>query len=235
LDATDGPVPSVITGLDGWNSSWDAVYKEYESDCTNFVSQAVFEGVSYTASDPNYFYPDPIHTEEWWYYKFSTVADGSTPWIRVGDFYEFLTENYFNYEYFGIEYVIRGPAGKGVSLCNIHIGDVVFMYENEGDPGWAHTVIVDDLDSSHCNGNNVYVAAHSDDAQRRPLSDYSGYLWYPVEIKGYFNYASIAFLPLVFQNIVGATEMKMNMSNLYPAPQDIYQQPTLSPQPYPGP
>jgi hypothetical protein len=235
MNATDGPVPSAIIELDGWNSSWDTVYKEYASDCTNFISQAIFEGVAYTASDPNYFYPDPIHDAEWWYYKFSTVANGSTPWISVGDFYEFLTENYFNYENFGLAYVTRGPAGKGVSLCNIQIGDAVFMYENEGQTGWTHAVIVDDLGANPCNSNDIYVAAHTDDAYQRPLSEYSGYLWYPVEIKGYFNdfQEQLAFFPLVFQSLGGMIESQT--SNPYPPPLDVYQEPAISPNPYPEP
>lgn len=235
MEITDGPVPSAIIELEGWNSSWDTIYKEYVSDCTNFVSQAVFEGVAYTASDTNYFYPDLENYAEWWYYKFSIVADGSMPWISVGDFYEFLTENYFNYENFGLAYVTRGPAGKGASLCNIQIGDVIFMYENEGQTGWAHAVIVDDLDANPCYSNQVYVAAHTDDVRHQPLSEYSGYLWYPVEIKGYFNdyQEQIVFLPLVFQS--EAIMAESLIINPYPAPQDIDQQPVRSPNPYPTP
>ena len=67
-----GPVPQIILDSEGWDPGWDETYKDYgETDCTNFVSQAVFEGVAYTASDPNYFYPDPANWSEWWYYKFS--------------------------------------------------------------------------------------------------------------------------------------------------------------------
>jgi hypothetical protein len=73
-----GPVPQYVRNQPGWTSGWPTSYKLYTSDdCTNFVSQAVFEGVSYTASDANYFYPDSSHYMNWWYYKFSTTVDGS--------------------------------------------------------------------------------------------------------------------------------------------------------------
>jgi len=185
-DITDDPVPIMILNLASWNPSWDNTYKTYQdgvTDCTNFVSQAVFEGVSYTASDRNYFYPDYTHYNDWWYYKFSYEADGSLPWINVGEFYQFLTENYFNYINWGI--AVRGPAGYRINLCNIHVGDLVFMYENG--TGWKHSVIVDQVGTNTCNGNNVYVAAHSTDHFHHPLSEYSGFIWYPVEIIGYFN------------------------------------------------
>ena len=90
-----GPVPQVILDSEGWVPGWDENYKDYEeTDCTNFTSQAVFEGVAYTASDHRYFYPDSTNYDEWWYYKFSDLADGSKPWISVGDFYTFLTRSH---------------------------------------------------------------------------------------------------------------------------------------------
>jgi hypothetical protein len=143
--------------MDGWYPDWDTIYKEYAADCTNFVSQAVFEGVAYTASDPNYLYPDPANWSEWWYYKFSDPADGSKPWFHVREFREFLITNHYNYENFGLEFVIRGPTGKVVDLCNIQLGDFIFMYDiYESDPEleWKYTVIVDKIDGDTCNGNN---------------------------------------------------------------------------------
>ena len=200
------------------------------------MSQAVFEGVAYTASDPNYFYPNPANWSEWWYYKFSDPADGSQPWISVGDFREFLTENHYNYENYGLDYVIRGPTGKAVDLCDIQLGDVIFMYEDDGpDPGWKHTVIVDKVDGDTCDGNNVSVAAHANDRYQHPLSEYSAYLWYPVEMKGYFDYNPVAFLPLVLNTSVS---LQVNqMQNPYPAPEDKSKQFVVTPtsNPYPAP
>ena len=57
-----------------------------------------------------------------------------------------------------LSYVTRGPTGKGVDLCDIQLGDVIFMYEYYGpNPGWKHTVIVDKIDGDTCNGNNVLL------------------------------------------------------------------------------
>lgn len=235
---TDGPVPQMILEMDGWDPDWDTTYKDYAWDCTNFVSQAVFEGVAYTASDPNYFYPDPANWSEWWYYKFSDPADGSKPWFHVRELREFLTVNYFNYEYFGLEFVIRGPTGKGVDLCDIQLGDVIFMYDtNEPDPElkWKHTVIVDKIDGDTCDGSNVSVAAHSDDAHERPLSEYSAFQWYPVEMKGYFDYKRVAFLPFVLNSSMSLAESWAQ--NPYPAPEGKDKRPEVTPvpNPYPAP
>jgi hypothetical protein len=191
------------------------------------VSQAVFEGISYVASDRDYFYPDPANDSEWWYYKFSTEVNGSIPWHSVGDFREFLNENYYNYTHYGLG--IGGPAGYGVDLCNIQIGDLVFMYETGF--GWKHAVIVDQVEGNTCNASNVYVAAHTENYRRRPLSEYSGFLWYPIEIKGFLDDRYITYLPTLFNSSSG---MFLNgVQNPYSAPGEIYQQPITTPNPYP--
>ncbi|MFC1878548.1 amidase domain-containing protein [Chloroflexota bacterium] len=88
-----GSVPQMLLDREDWNPGWDETYKDYgDTDCTNFIAQSVFEGIAFTASDPNYFYPDPANYNEWWYYKFSDLADGSKPWISVREFREFLIE-----------------------------------------------------------------------------------------------------------------------------------------------
>ena len=222
-----GPIPSTIREMTGWDPSWPTNYKVYTSDCTNFISQAVFEGVAFTASDPNYFYPNSNNYSNWWYYKFSTIADGSSPWVNVGEFYNFLTANYFNYITWGVG--IRGPAGYGVDLCNIQVGDIIFL-QSLG--VWQHTVIVDQIGSNPCNTNDVYVAAHSDNYKRRPLSEYSGYLMYPVEIKGYLDEYHLTFLSLV-SNSWEATGFEA--LSLYPAPEDPYYPTDPTPKLYPEP
>jgi hypothetical protein len=97
----NGPIPSFLPDMENWNSQWPTTYKrESDNDCTNFVSQAIFEGVSYTATDPNYLYPDSNHYNEWWYYKFSSPYEGgSLAWTRVGELYNYITTNYFDYEH----------------------------------------------------------------------------------------------------------------------------------------
>jgi len=135
--------------------------------------------------------------------------------------------NYFNYSSWGIG--IRGPAGYGVDLCNIEVGDLIFMWAQSS---WQHAVIVDQIGSNPCNANNVYVAAHSFPYMRRPLSEYSGYLMYPVGISGYLDEFHLAFLPIAISS-EGGTESSMQTP--YPAPEDTYQPPYLSSSPYPEP
>jgi hypothetical protein len=227
-----GPVPTMIQNLDGWNSSWPSSYKLYNgpgvSDCTNFVSQAVFEGVSYIASDQNYFYPDSAHYNDWWYYKFSNSVDGSYPWVTVGGFYDFLTANYFNYLNWGIGE--RGPAGYPFNdLCIIQPGDVIFMWYQGA---WKHSVIVNQIGANPCNATDVFVDAHTENHITWPLTNYSTYSWYPVKIKGYLVEARLSFMPLV--NNSGNTAGLM-MSSPYPAPEDTFQPPASLLNPYPSP
>jgi hypothetical protein len=229
-----------VRNQSGWDPTWPTIYQRYQgqdvSDCTNFVSQAVFEGVSYTASDPNYFYPDSFnHYNDWWYYKFSPAVDGSLSWITVGGplggFYEFLTENYFNYINWGL--TVRGPAGQSLNnTCNIQVGDLIFMY-NIVNERWEHSVIVDQLGQNPCLYQDVYVAAHDNDRRFYKLSDYTGYYLYPVKIMGYFK-GFLGYLPVVtLSSSGGSSENKM--SNPYPSPENDTQPSGVAVNPYPKP
>jgi len=216
-----GPVPLYVRNQAGWGPTWPIVYKRYQgqdvSDCTNFLSQAVFEGVFYTASDPDYFYPDSInHYLDWWYYKFSPVIDGSFSWITVEGFYEFLTENYFNLVYGGI--AVRGPAGQSLSdTCNIQIGDLIFMY-SDVEQQWHHSVIVDQLGQNPCLYDNVYVAAHDTNRRFYKLSNYTGYILYPVKIMGYIK-EFLSYLPVITLSSPERTS-EYKISNPYPSPEN---------------
>jgi hypothetical protein len=92
-----GPVPTYVKNQPGWNSSWPALYCKTTADCTNFVSQAIFEGTGYTFSQMDYFNPDYMHYMDWWYYKFSPTVDGSYPWVNTGGLYSFLTTLTFSF------------------------------------------------------------------------------------------------------------------------------------------
>lgn len=179
---TAGPVPLYVRQQPGWISGWTTTYKVYlgsgaSGDCTNFASQAIFQGVSYTASDANYFYPDTNHYSDWWYYDFSgnpNQVDGSLPWIRVGDLYSFLTTN-----------TGRGPYGINAGgTCGLSPGDVVLMKDSAGI--WAHTVIVRAYASNCAYPPYAWVDAHSNNVKNAPLANYLGFpLWFPVHISGY--------------------------------------------------
>ncbi|MFC1878550.1 hypothetical protein ACFLZW_01430 [Chloroflexota bacterium] len=107
--------------------------------------------------------------------------------------------------------------------------------EPDPDKKWIHTVIVDKIDGDTCNGNNVSVAAHANDRYQHPLSEYGAFLWYPVEMKGYFDFKRVAFLPLVLNPSVSLTEIRTQ--NPYPAPEVIDNSIVVisTPDPYPVP
>jgi hypothetical protein len=146
----------------------------------------------------------------------------------VGEFYNFLTTNYYNYTHWGIGE--RGPAGYGVDLCDIQPGDVIFMWFQGA---WKHSVVVDQIGANPCNESDVFVAAHSENRKTWPLSNYSAYQLYPVEIKGYLAEIHLSFMPLVANSGEGTGFL---MQSPYPAPGDTFQQPALtSSSPYPTP
>jgi hypothetical protein len=167
-----GPVPAAVRNSSGWSSSYPANYQFYSSnDCTNFVSQAIFAGTASTDSDANYFYPDSSHYSDWWYYKFSTTAGGSQPWVSVGYLYSFLTSN-----------TNRGAVGSSVGSCDssLNNGDPIFMKSGSN---WQHAVII--ASGSGC--TNVTVNSHTVNYYHQQESYYSGYSWYPVNITGYYK------------------------------------------------
>ena len=166
-----GPVPNYIKSQTGWSSGWPTLYCRYAiTDCTNFVSQALFEGTSYAYSQIDYFNPDYTHWADWWYYKFSPDVDGSYPWVNTGGLYDFLTTN-----------TGRGPYGSATNLCSLSPGDIIFMKDGSA---WQHAVIVSDIIGSCNNATNIVVDGHSADEQEL-LSNFSEYTWHPVAISGY--------------------------------------------------
>lgn len=160
-------------------SNWSQNYRlEGSTDCTNFVSQSIFEGTGYTSGDANYFYPTPNDNN--WYYKFSPnnspsdmIGKGSGSWINVGSLYNFLTTN-----------SSRGPYGHYTgTLCNLSSGDVVLM---KSGGQWQHAVIISYINSCTYSAT-MYVDAHTNNVKQVPLANYSLYSWYPVVIDGYLK------------------------------------------------
>jgi hypothetical protein len=98
---------------------------------------------------------------------------------------------------------------------------------------WKHSVVVDQIGANPCNESDVFVAAHSENRKTWPLSNYSAYQLYPVEIKGYLAEIHLSFMPLVANSGEGTGFL---MQSPYPAPGDTFQQPALtSSSPYPTP
>ena len=129
-----------------WVFSQNPLFGDFRAiggNCTNFVSQCVYAG----SCRMNY---TPVFG---WYYI--SLDDRTASWSGVEFFYNFIVGNR------GI-----GPFGREVESDLIEIGDVVQLYR-EG-AGYYHSLLVVGFD-----GDEILVAAQSDDVYERPLSTYT--------------------------------------------------------------
>ena len=123
-------------------------FDELGGDCTNFVSQCLFAGAGVMDYTPTF----------GWYY---IDANRKAPaWTGVVYLFNYLTR----------EHSAPGPAAESVSLSSLLPGDVVQL--SFDGVSWAHTGIVVEADRA-LSPRGVLIAAHSEDADFRPLSDYS--------------------------------------------------------------
>ncbi len=112
-------------------------------NCTNFVSQCVYAGTC----KMNY-----TKTFGWYYISLDERAPA---WTGVDYFYNFMTENQ------GV-----GPFGKEATRDECEIGDVIQLGNEES--GFYHSLIIVGFE-----GDDILIAAQTDDALRRPLSTYT--------------------------------------------------------------
>ena len=112
-------------------------------NCTNFVSQCIYAG----SCEMNY---KPVFG---WYYI--SLDDRSPSWSGVEYFYNFIIEN-----------ADVGPFGRVATSDELENGDVIQLAK-EGD-GFYHTLLVVGFD-----GEDILVAAQTDNAYARPLSTYN--------------------------------------------------------------
>lgn len=118
-------------------------------DCTNFASQCLYAGTGVMNFTP----------ELGWYYI--DANNRSPSWTGVPFFWDFMTR----------QEVSSGPFGLGVPLTFLRPGDFVqIRFETSGDV-FAHTPVVVSVGNPPTL-DNVLVAAHSKDADNRPLSTY---------------------------------------------------------------
>lgn len=117
-------------------------YSRFGGDCTNFVSQCILAGAPVMNFTPTF----------GWYYR--SDSDRAPAWTGVEPFYRFLTENEG-----------EGPFGTEIAETDARAGDVVQL-GREGE-SFYHTLFV--LERTE---EEIFVAAHTDDAIMRPLSSY---------------------------------------------------------------
>ena len=111
-------------------------------NCTNFVSQCIYAG----SCEMNY---KPVFG---WYYI--SLDDRAPSWSGVEYFYNFIIEN-----------TDVGPFGRVATSDELENGDVIQLAKNDG--GYYHTLLVVGFD-----GEDILVAAQTDNAYARPLSTY---------------------------------------------------------------
>ena len=122
-------------------------YEEIGGDCTNFASQCLYAGGGVMNFTPDF---------GWYYIDASRKAPA---WTGVPYFYNFMTRTQKS----------PGPVGVAASLDMLLPGDFVqlrFAYDTFG-----HTPIIVEVGNPPTL-DNILVAAHSQDADFRPLSTY---------------------------------------------------------------
>lgn len=112
-------------------------------DCTNFISQCVYAGCCVMNYAPTF----------GWYYI--SADDRAPAWTGVQYFYNFMTANEG-----------AGPYASEVDAAETLPGDVVQLARDDG--AFAHSLLI-----TGRSGSELLVAAHSDDAYDRPLSEYA--------------------------------------------------------------
>jgi len=136
-----------------WAYSRNPAYYDYEKlggDCTNFASQCLFAGTGIMNYMPTY---------GWYYINANRKAPA---WTGVEYFYNFITR----------DPKTPGPFGIELRDDRLHLlkpGDFVQLYF--GGDAYGHTPIVVEI-GYPISTDTILVAAHSQDADYRPLSTY---------------------------------------------------------------
>ena len=131
-------------------------------DCTNFISQAIYEG-----GNASMFIPSPLpgpspDGQSGWYLL--NDKQRASAWADVNTFYTFVTYESLIEAYPGGEWYGEGPQGYEVTLNELMLGDVI-QYDWTGDGSWDHAAIVVDFV-----GGNPIVATHTPDDIRNYLA-----------------------------------------------------------------
>lgn len=133
-----------------WAYGRNPRFYDYEligGDCTNFASQCLYAGSLIMDYTPTY----------GWYY---IDANHKAPaWTSVEYLYNYLTRTHD----------AVGPAARDASIAEMEPGDVVQLSFDGS--RWAHSPVVVSAGEPR-SYENVLVAAHSYDADYRPLATY---------------------------------------------------------------
>ena len=123
-------------------------YEEIGGDCTNFASQCLYAGTGIMNFTPTY----------GWYYI--NANEKAPAWTGVEYFRNFLVR----------KEISPGPVAVETDLEAIQVGD--FLQFNFRGEQFSHTPIVVAIDQP-ARPSNILLAAHSYNADFRPLSTYT--------------------------------------------------------------
>jgi len=134
-----------------WAFGRNPRYYDFEllgGDCTNFASQCLFAGSGVMDFKPTF----------GWYY---VSADRRAPaWTGVEYLYNYLTRAQER----------PGPAARDTSIFEMEPGDIVQL--SFDGVRWQHSPVVVSVGTPRT-PETLLVAAHSEDADDRPLATYS--------------------------------------------------------------
>lgn len=124
-------------------------FNDLGGDCTNFASQSLYEGCGVMNYTPTF----------GWYYI--NVNSRSPSWSGVEYFYNFLTTNK------GV-----GPYATQVMINQMEPGDLIQLrFRTATTAAFQHTPVIIRIEQP-ITPDTIWVAAHSNDADCRPLSTY---------------------------------------------------------------
>lgn len=133
-----------------WAYGRNPAFYDYENlggDCTNFASQCIFAGTGIMNFTPTF----------GWYYI--DPQQKAPAWTGVMYLYNFLTRSGPSV----------GPVGRACEMEELLPGDVIQLSFKGTD--FQHTPVVVSV-GSPVRPENILIAAHSYDADNRPLSTY---------------------------------------------------------------
>ncbi|MDO4331533.1 MAG: amidase domain-containing protein [Eubacteriales bacterium] len=139
-----------------------------EKDCTNFVSQSIWQSPGWPFDDIGN--SDAV---KWYCTKQSTGANAgkyvaaTASWSGVAALYEYFKSN-DNLSLAGTVYGISANT-QSYTIADIQVGDVVQFAEGSN---WHHSVIVSAIGSGTRTTGKIYCAAHSDSQINKSIQQY---------------------------------------------------------------
>lgn len=133
-----------------WAYGRNPQYYNFEAlggDCSNFISQCLYAGALVMDFTPTY----------GWYYL--SANDRAPAWTGVVYLYNYLTRSR----------AAPGPAAQDAAIHDMLPGDVIQISYDA--VRWVHSMLVVSL-KGRPTPENILVAAHSYDADDRPLATY---------------------------------------------------------------